>query len=556
MTPSFLRSLLESLAAERDDDEVIEYRKLDAPPVTTERFRGRDIVVVNAPAIETLLREAATDANLLYRRGYLERLGRAVRAEGRTERGRFVLESLLENAAAAAETGLPLCQDTGTACVYGFRGDAIFVEPGPGAVGFLADDHDAVSAGVLTAYRKGGFRASQVAPVDIFSERNTGTNLPVPFESFSVPGNEYRFLLVVRGGGSSNKTALFQETKAVLTDAGLEDFLRRAIGSLGVSACPPYRIAVAIGGQGPEETALAAKLASAGFLDALPDTATADGSALRSRDWERKAISIAEGTGWGAQFGGERMALDARVVRLTRHAASCPVVVAVSCAAHRQVRARIGRDGVFLERLERDPRSLGTGSAAAPPALPGGAPLVTLSGDLAADAAALSRYPVGTMLRLSGTVAFARDAAHARLAALLSAGDPPPAWATSHPIMYAGPTEPRPGFPVGAFGPTTSRRMDRYLEPFMSRGVSLVSIGKGERAKACADACARYGGCYLAAVGGAAALAGRDFALSSRVVAWVELGMEAVRLVEVRELPVLVAVDSRGTDFYAGLPKI
>ncbi len=542
MGPSFLRSLVESVRADRDDDGTIAYRRLDLPAPEAFELRGRRGLAVDASSLATLVEEAAGDANRYLSRGRLERLAAAARDPDSGERERFVLDTLLANASSAAETGLPLCQDTGTVCVYGLRGSNVFVEGG--------DDHDAVELGVERAYRSGGFRASQVAPETLFGERNTGTNLPALFEPLSVPGDEYRLLLVVKGGGSSNKTALYQESKAVLSESSFGALLERVVPTLGVSACPPYRVAVAIGGQGPEETALAAKLAAAGFLDALPDTADADGAALRSRDWEERVLTVARASGWGAQFGGSRMALDARVVRLPRHAASCPVVVAVSCAAHRQIRARVDSEGFFLEALERDPFSI-TGVGPAAPALPADAPRVALAGDLRADAAALARFPAGTLLRLSGKVVFARDAAHARLQALLTSGAAPPEWTVRYPIMYAGPTEPRPGAPVGAFGPTTSKRMDPYLDGFMSKELSLVTIGKGERTAVCAEACARHGGSYLAAVGGAAALAGARFAKSSLVIDWEDLGMEAVRLVELEDYPVLVAVDARGTDFYA-----
>jgi fumarate hydratase class I len=401
------------------------------------------------------------------------------------------------------------------------------------------------------AWERGRLRASQLLPLSDWGEAPSRANEPLAAELFSAPGAAYRFLFVAKGGGSSNKAALFQETKAVLRPVAFRAFARRAVAGLGVSACPPYRIAMAVGGQSPEEALLAAKLASCGALDALAAEPPAGGGPYRDRGAEDIVIEEAAATGWGAQFGGRYLARDARVVRLPRHAASLPIALAVSCAAHRQLIAYVDKEGYFVERLA-GPDELREAGGGSPP---GGARAANLERrpprrlDLALGMKPPADVRAGEFVELYGPMVLARDAAHARLRAMIERGENLPAW-TAYPAFYASPSGAPDGSPTGSLGPTTSRRMDGYAEELLSRGAFRLMLGKGERSAAFADVCRRYGGLYLAAVGGAAALAAERYVRSSTLIDWPELGMEAIRLVELDGLPAVVAVDASGVDFY------
>jgi len=536
------RALLEPF----DDGRPVAFRRLALPAPRAARLEGRECLVPADGTLRELAREAFLELGRFLPQGRLEAL-LAARASASTEGERLVLDALAANAVAAAETGLPLCQDTGVASIHAARGERFLSASERG-------EEAELELGVADAWRSGGFRSSLVTSRNLSDESDPGDNLPASVSIRPAVGDSYAFLFAAKGGGSSNKAALRQETRALLEPEVFDAFLRDLVEKLGVAACPPYRIAVALGGVSPEETLEAMKLAAAGAFDALPAASASESpvGALRLRDAEARILELASGSGWGAQFGGSRLALDARVVRLPRHAASLHVATGVSCAAHRRAFARVDREGVFLEALERDPgavlaRAGSGGSFSAALALP----RLELSGTPAELAARVRALRAGQLVSVSGPLVLARDAAHARLAALLSRGEALPAWALGAPILYAGPSEPSPGAPAGALGPTTAKRMDGYLETLMAAGASLLTLGKGERTEACLSACARHGGAYLAVPGGAAALFGSRCVESMETLAWPELGMEAARRVVVRNLPALVAVDSRGADVYA-----
>jgi fumarate hydratase class I len=541
-----------------DGEELLAFRRLALDKPVAEPFRSGALLCLPEASLSVLAEEAFHDLQFYPRASLVRDFARLAADESLGARERFALRALLENALIASKGSFPLCQDTGSAAVYGWKGQSIFVE---------GDDEAALSEGALRAWSAHKLRNSQLVPSGRFDENNSGNNAPLACELFAHPGDDYRFLFVAKGGGSSNKTALFQETKALLRPDALKDFARRALHGLGVSACPPYRIVLVLGGQSPEECLLAAKLASAGLLDGLPEEGSAAGGILRDRDTEALLMELAAESGWGAQFGGRAMARDARAFRLARHAASLPVALAVSCAAHRQAMAYINEGGVFLERLagaqdiERIAAEYGLGgiglggigagggSMDAPGAAPDAMRL-----ELRPGAQASSGLKAGQMVRLYGPVVLVRDAAHARLAAMIERGEELPAW-TAYAAYYASPTDTPDGAAIGSLGPTTSRRMDSYAESFLSRGLFKIMLGKGERSAAFSQSCARHGGLYLCAVGGAAALAAERYVRSQRILDWPELGMEAVRLVELDGLPAMVAVAPDGGDFYAGLGR-
>ena len=523
---------------------------VDLAPPRTEAALGRDFMLIPGPNLEAMARQAFMELSFRIRPSYARELATLAFDPETQTNDRFAALSLLENAVESARGVFPLCQDTGTAAVYGWKGENVLVDsPLP--------DHQLLAAGADYAWKQGRLRNSQLVPLAGFKERNTGDNSPLACELFAGKGSEYRLLFIAKGGGSSNKTVLFQETKRLLEPLAFEAFARQAINQIGVSACPPYRIVFVIGGQSPEQTTLAAKLASTGALDALPPGPEANGGPYRDRTLEARIVRLAAESGWGAQFGGRWMARDARVIWLPRHAASLPVVLAVSCAAHRQVYGRIGPDGYYLEHLADGEELAGIVSgvkASFARSNAGASPTDTdihfRQVDL--DTMNPADLTAGEFVELWGSVVLARDAAHARLSTLIKEGKPLPEW-TKKPVFYAGPTETPEGEVIGSIGPTTSKRMDSYQEELMSRGAFTVSLGKGERTAVCRDACARHGGAYLVTTGGAAAIAARRHVSSMSVLDWPELGMEAIRLVTLTGLPAMVAVDSHGTDYYASL---
>lgn len=559
---SFASACLNSVREALDGDEAVRFDRLDLPLPEALAAGAHPVLALPSSSLVALAEEAFSRLAFRYRPGMVRELARVALDPGYGLNDRYVAGALLDNARISAQGAFPLCQDSGTACVYSWKGERVILDSDAGL-----SAEDALAEGARRAWVAHKLRNSQLAPMTEpggsgLRESNTGDNSPLCAETFACGGTAWHFLFAAKGGGSSNKTALFQETKRLLEPERFSSFIDTAVRGLGVSACPPYHIAFVFGGQSPEECLLAAKLATLGALDALPRSASADGGPYRDAWAEELIMASAERAGWGAQFGGRFMARDARAIRLHRHAASFPVAVAVSCAAHRQAYARVDATGIYLERLadgadiERitaEERAAAAGRLAARVASlagePADEPLDPIPVDLAAGAASLSGLSAGDFVALSGPVVLARDAAHARLAALIAKGEPLPLW-TRYPVYYAGPTDAPEGRRIGSLGPTTARRMDSYLEDLMSRGAFLVSIGKGERTQACRDACRRHGGLYFAAVGGAAALAASAYVASARVIDWEDLGMEAVRLVELRGLPALVAVDGSGCDFY------
>jgi fumarate hydratase class I len=515
------------------------YRKLDAGGVRRRTCAGRTVLAVAPETLTLLAREAFTDLAFFLRPGTLENFARILDDPRASDNDRFVAESLLRNAAVAAEGVLPLCQDTGTANIVGRKGHLVMTDGG---------DEAALARGVRAAYAGRNLRYSQMAPLSVFEEVNTGTNLPAQIDLAAVDGDEYRFLFVAKGGGSSNKTALFQETKASLNEKSLRAFLCEKIAALGVAACPPYRIAVVVGGTSPEATLKTVKLASTGYLDDLPRRGNRRGNAFRDGDWENIILDLARETGLGAQFGGSFLAHEARFIRLPRHGGSCPVGIGVSCNADRNMKGKITAEAVFLEALERNPARFLARVAAAPvrAAVP-----VDLDRPMDEIRTRFRSFPVGTLLALSGTLIVARDIAHARLKKRLEETGKVPDYFKRHPIYYAGPAKKPRGYASGSFGPTTGQRMDVYLADFMKAGASLVTLAKGNRSAAVTEACRTYGGFYLGTIGGAAALVAKEHILREEIVEFPDLGMEAVRRIVVRNLPAFLVCDDKGNNLYA-----
>lgn len=500
-----------------------------------------DLLVVDRPGLVRLAREALRDVNFYFRPGHLGKLRAILEDPEASDNDRFVAMTELRNAVVAAQGQLPSCQDTGTATVIAKKGQAVWT-------GF--DDEAALAEGISGTYLEENLRYSQMAPLSMFEERNTGNNLPAQIDIYATPGDAYEFLFLAKGGGSANKTFLFQETKARLNEAALAAFLNEKLFSLGTSACPPYHLAVVVGGTSAEANLKAVKLASAGYLDGLPTTGNAAGRAFRDLEWETRVQTMAQESRIGAQFGGKYFVHDVRVIRLPRHAASCPIGIGVSCSADRNIKAKITREGIFLEQLETRPdRFVPAGDTTAmTPAV-----TIDLNQPMEAIRKELSRHPVKTRLSLNGPLIVARDVAHARIQAMLDAGQPMPQWLKDHPVYYAGPAKTPEGMPSGSFGPTTAGRMDGYVDGFMAHGGSMVMLAKGNRSRAVRDACHRHGGFYLGSVGGPAAVLAQENIVKVETVAFEELGMEAVRRIEVKDFPAFIVVDDKGNDFYGNI---
>ena len=515
------------------------YRRLAVRGFGPAACGGRPALRVGDAALAALAREAFTDLAFHLRPDFLAAMRRILDDPEASDNDRFVAEAVLRNAVIAAEGVLPLCQDTGSIQVFGRRGHRVLTG---------GRDEDVLAAAASSVYRKRNLRYSIMAPLTVMDEVNTGTNLPAQVEVEAVEGREYRFFFLAKGAGSSNKTALFQESKALLDPPALEAFLAGKIRALGVAACPPYRLAVVVGGLSPEMTLKAVKLASAGFLDGLPKRGDRSGRAFRDLEWEARLMRLARETGFGAQFGGLWLAHGSRFVRLPRHAGSCPIGLGVSCNADRGLRGKITAEGVFLEEVERRPARFLEGARTSGPAK---AVAVDLGRPMAEILAALRGLPVGALVRLSGPLVVARDIAHARLAAILRETGDLPDYLKRHPVYYAGPAKTPRGRVSGSFGPTTAQRMDGYLDDFLQAGASFVSVGKGNRTPRAAEALKTWGGIFLGTIGGAAALIAKEHVVSSETIDFADLGMEAVRRIEVRDLPAFVVYDGRGGDLYA-----
>ncbi|HEY0637750.1 MAG TPA: fumarate hydratase [Pseudonocardiaceae bacterium] len=534
-------SHVDPLPLAADDTEYRELPEL-AGGVRTIEAAGRTFLQVEPWVLTALTRAAITDIQHLLRPSHLAQLRAIVEDPEASPNDRFVATDLLRNACVSAGGVLPMCQDTGTAIVIGKRTEGVLTG---GA------DEAAISRGVFEAYRELNLRYSQMAPVTFWEERNTGTNLPAQVELYAAGGTEpkYEFLVLAKGGGSANKTFLYQETKAVLNPTRLGRFLEEKLRSLGTAACPPYHLAIVVGGTSAEYTLKVAKLASARYLDTLPTSGSAGGHAFRDLDLEAQVLEMTRQFGIGAQFGGKYFCHDVRVVRLPRHGASLPIGVAVSCSADRQAKAKITPGGVYLEQLERDPaRFL---PEVREDDLSDEVVRIDLTRPMAEIRRTLSALPVRTRLSLSGPLVVARDIAHAKIAERLEAGEPMPDYLRDHPVYYAGPAKTPAGYASGSFGPTTAGRMDAYVAQFQAAGGSLVMLAKGNRSPQVTESCATHGGFYLGSIGGPAARLAQDCIKHVEVLEYPELGMEAVWRIEVEDFPAFVVVDDKGNDFFA-----
>ncbi|MBN2632231.1 MAG: fumarate hydratase [Bacteroidales bacterium] len=513
------------------------YRLLTKDYVKVVEAEGRKILKVDPEALELLARTAVNDLSFYLRTSHLEKLAKILKDPEATDNDRFVAYVMLRNTVISARGDLPWCQDTGTAIVIGKKGEQVWTG---------TDDPGHLSKGIFDTYRDKNLRYSQVVATTMFDEKNTGTNLPAQIDIYSTEGNEYEFLFITKGGGSANKTFLYQQSKSLLNEESLIKFVKEKIMDLGTSACPPYHLALVIGGTSAEATLKTVKEASAGYLDHLPTTGTMGGRAFRDIEWEDRIEKICHEYGVGAQFGGKYFVHDVRVIRLPRHAASCPVGLGVSCSADRNIKAHINENGIFLEELEKNPERF----------LPEKAPElekpveVNLERPMEEIRAQLTKYPVKTRLSLSGTLIVARDIAHAMIKKMLDEGKPMPQYFRDHPIYYAGPAKTPEGMPSGSFGPTTAGRMDSYVELFQSLGGSLVMVAKGNRGRSVIDACKKYGGFYLGSIGGPAAILAAENIKSVELVDFAELGMEAIRKIRVENMPAFIITDDKGNDFF------
>ena len=518
------------------------YRQLTSEGVRIEKAPGRDVLVVAPQALRLLSEQAMIDINHLLRPGHLAQLAKILDDPEATANDKFVAYDLLKNANIAAGGVLPMCQDTGTAIVVAKKGRNVWTEGG---------DEAAISDGIRDAYLKRNLRYSQVAPLSMFEETNTGDNLPAQIDISAEGEDAYKFLFMAKGGGSANKTFLYQATPSILTHERLIAFLREKILTLGTAACPPYHLAVVVGGTSAELNLKTVKLASARYLDALPQTGAPDGRAFRDLALEDEIHELTQQLGVGAQFGGKYFCHDVRVIRLPRHGASLPIGLGVSCSADRQALGKITREGVFIEELERDPaRFLPAVDEAT---LGGPVVAIDLSRPMPEILAELTRHPIRTRLALTGTMIVARDAAHAKIRERLERGEPMPQYLRDHPVYYAGPAKTPAGLPSGSFGPTTAGRMDSYVDPFQAAGGSMVMLAKGNRSAEVRKACAKHGGFYLGSIGGPAARLAQDCIRKVEVLEYPELGMEAVWRIDVENFPAFIVIDDKGNDFFKEL---
>ena len=520
--------------------DTTKYRLLTKDFVKTIEVDGRKILKVAPEGLQLLAKEAIADVSFFLRPAHLEKLALILKDPEASDNDRFVAHTMLLNQVVTAEGELPTCQDTGTAIVIGKKGENVYTG---------VDDAEQLSKGIFDTYQEKNLRYSQVVALDMFEEKNSGTNLPAQIDIYAAEGDAYEFLFLTKGGGSGNKTYLYQQTKSLLNEESLTKFVKDKIKDLGTSACPPYHLALVIGGTSAESTLATVKKASAGYLDHLPTHGNEGGQAFRDLEWEAKVQKICQESTVGAQFGGKYFVHDVRVIRLPRHAASCPVGLGVSCSADRNVKGKITHEGIFLEELEKNPARF------VPERAPHLAPAVNIDLDqpMADILKELSKYPVKTRLNLSGTLIVARDMAHAKMKELVDAGKPIPDYFKNHPIYYAGPAKTPKGMASGSFGPTTAGRMDTYVDLFQSLGASMLMVAKGNRSKDVTNACKKYGGFYLGSIGGPAAILAKDSIKSVELVDFEELGMEAIRKIRVENFPAFIIVDDKGNDFFEQL---
>jgi fumarate hydratase class I len=527
------------------------YRKLTDDFVSLGEHRGHRVLEVDREALTLLTAEAVRTISHLFRPGHLAQLRKILDDPEATENDHFVARTMLKNACVSAGMVLPSCQDTGTAIVMGKKGQQVWTHGGADASGAPGGDEEAIARGVFRTYTETNLRYSQLAPISMYEERNTGTNLPAQIDLSAVDGDEYKFLFMTKGGGSANKTFLFQETKALLNPESLLRFVAEKLKTLGTSACPPYHLAIVVGGTSAEMNLKTVKYASARYLDGLPTVGNELGHAIRDVDLEQQIWQLAADTGIGAQFGGKYFCHDVRVIRLPRHGASCPVGIGVSCSADRQALGKITPEGVFVEQLETDPAQYlpevtdeHLGSEVVQ---------VDLTRPMDEIRNQLSQYPIRTRLSLTGPMVVARDIAHAKLKERIERGEGLPQYVKDHPIYYAGPAKTPDGMASGSFGPTTAGRMDSYVDLLMEHGGSFISLAKGNRSAQVRQACATHGGFYLGSIGGPAAILAQDAIKKVEVLEYPELGMEAIWRIEVEDFPAFIITDDKGNDFFADL---
>jgi fumarate hydratase class I len=516
-----------------------EYRLLSKEGISTTEFEGQSILKVAPEALAFLAENAFHDCSFMLRTKHLEQVRAILDDPEASDNDRYVATTLLKNAEIAAQGILPFCQDTGTAIIMGKKGQRVWTG---------ANDAEALSRGVYDCYTKENLRYSQTAPLSMFEEKNTGTNLPAQIDLYATEGDEYKFLFVAKGGGSANKTFLYQQTRALLNPKSLETFLVEKMKTLGTAACPPYHLTFVIGGTSAETCLKTVKLASTKYLDGLPTSGNENGRAFRDIELEERVLKLAQSTGIGAQFGGKYFALDVRIVRLPRHGASCPVGLGVSCSADRNIKAKINKDGIWLEKMETNPgrlipeemRTIKQENVVK----------IDLNQPMRAILAELSKHPVTTRVLLNGPMIVARDIAHAKLKERIDSGEGLPDYIKQHPVYYAGPAKTPKGYASGSFGPTTAGRMDSYVDLFQENGGSMIMLAKGNRSNAVTQACQKHGGFYLGSIGGPAAILAKESIKKVEQLEYPELGMEAVWKIEVEDFPAFILVDDKGNDFF------
>ena len=517
-----------------------DYYLLTKDHVSVAQFEGKTILKVDPEGLTKLARAAFRDTSFMLRTDHIKQVAAILDDPEASDNDKYVALTMLQNAEISAKGELPFCQDTGTATIVAKKGQQVWTGGG---------DEEALSKGVYETYTKENLRYSQTVPLDMYTEKNSGTNLPAQIDIHANDGDEYKFLFVAKGGGSANKTNLFQQTKALLNPEKLEKFLTEKLKSLGTAACPPYHVAFVIGGTSAEANLKTVKLASAKYYDNLPTKGNEHGQAFRDTALEEKVLKAAYKLGIGAQFGGKHFALDIRIIRLPRHGASCPVGMGVSCSADRNIKAKINKDGIWVEKMEDNPGRF----------IPekyrkeeeGEEVTIDLNKPMKEILAELSNHTVGTRLSLNGTIIVGRDIAHAKLKGRLEQGEGLPQYIKDHPIYYAGPAKTPKGKPSGSFGPTTAGRMDPYVDLFQSHGGSMIMIAKGNRSQVVTDACKKYGGFYLGSIGGPAAILAEKNIKKVELLEYPELGMEAIYKIEVKDFPAFILVDDKGNDFYS-----
>jgi fumarate hydratase class I len=519
------------------EKDLTRYSLLTKEHVKTVEYDGRKILKVDPRGLVMLAKKAISDLSFFLRTSHLEKLRLILDDPEATDNDRFVAYMMLQNTVISSKEVLPWCQDTGTAIVIGKKGENVFTG---------VNDAEHLSRGIFETYREKNLRYSQIVPFSMFNEKNSGTNLPAQIDIYSVQGNTYEFLFITKGGGSANKTFLYQQSKSLLNEESLIRFVKEKIKELGTSACPPYHLALVIGGTSAEASLKAVKEASAGYYDHLPVSGNESGRAFRDIGWEERIEKICHEYGVGAQFGGKYFVHDVRVIRMPRHAASCPVGLGVSCSADRNIKARIDENGIFLEELEKDPARF----------MPEKAPELEKPVEINLDRpmkevlSELTKYKVKTRLSLTGTLIVARDIAHAEIKKMLDDGKPMPDYFRNHPVYYAGPAKTPAGMASGSFGPTTAGRMDSYVDLFQRYGGSLIMLAKGNRSRQVIDSCKKYGGFYLGSIGGPAAILAAENIKSVEVIDFEDLGMEAVRRIRVENMPAFIITDDKGNDFF------